>query len=174
MRQHPETGCRLAAVLLLAASFAAAAEHHGAVSAQRQQEIVAACTRTNRDYQYHRDRGNAAEYGGLFTQDAEFLLGTPLVGREAIVAAMLERVAERKTRHFINIVQLDVTGPDTAEGLVYLMVTGAPIGAGAAERKGGVDVVAEYHDRYVMRGERCLIERRAVDIAFWMAPVSQP
>lgn len=173
MRRGSSAPRRLAA-LLLSVVCTAAAEHHEAVSAERQQEIVAACTQTNRDYQLHRDRGNAAEYGALFTPDAEFVLSAPLRGREAITAAMLDRVAERQTRHFINIVQLEATGPDTAEGLVYLMVTGAPAGAAPADRKGSVDLVAEYHDRYVMQGTRCLIERRAVDIAFWMAPVSQP
>ena len=136
------------------------------------QEIVAACTRTNQDYQFHRDRGNAEAYGALFTEDAEFLLQKPLRGRDAIIAAMEARFADRATRHFINLVQLDVTGPDAAEGLVYLMVTGGKKAQEGTAPRGAIDLVAEYSDRYVMQGSRCLIQRRAVDIIFWMGPTN--
>ncbi len=153
----------------LAASPASADDHAG-VSQQRQQTIVDACTRTNQDYQFHRDRGNAEAYGALFTEDAEFVLQKPLKGREAITGAMEKRFAERASRHFINIVQLNATGPDTAEGLIYLMLTGGPKDADEAVPPGSVDLVAEYHDRYVMEGDRCLIQRRAVNVIFRTQP----
>ncbi|MEM1092025.1 MAG: nuclear transport factor 2 family protein, partial [Pseudomonadota bacterium] len=157
-------------LLLLLVAGSALADHHAAVSPPRQQAIIDACTRTNQDYQFHRDRGNAEAYGALFTEDAEFALQKPLKGRGEITAAMEKRFAERASRHFINVVQLDVTGLDTAEGLIYLMLVGGARGSADARPRGSVDLVAEYRDQYVMDGDRCLIQRRAVEIIFWTQP----
>ena len=165
-------------LLLLLVAGSALADHHAAGSPPRQQAIIDACTRTNQDYQFHRDRGNAEAYGALFTEDAEFALQKPLKGRGEITAAMEKRFAERASRHFINVVQLDVTGLDTAEetGARAMALDGSDPKAVAALFDGlerAPDVVV-YNPSARVRGPIAELDpeavRRAVEISFWTQP----
>ena len=155
-------------LLLLLVAGSALADHHAAGSPPRQQAIIDACTRTNQDYQFHRDRGNAEAYGALFTEDAEFALQKPLKGRGEITAAMEKRFAERASRHFINVVQLDVTGLDTADGSDPKAVAALFDGLERAP-----DVVV-YNPSARVRGPIAELDpeavRRAVEISFWTQP----
>ncbi len=142
------------------------AEHHQSLSADRAQQIEQACLKTNRDYQFHRDRGNAEAYAALFSEDGEFVLSDTVRGREDIGAAMAARFSQQRSRHFINVVQMNVTGINSAEGLIYLQLFRGPQGQPAPQSTVGVELVAEYHDQYVMEGERCLIRQRRVEVIF--------
>ena len=89
-------------------------------------EIIASCTKLNYDYVYHRDRGDIEEYSKLFTDDAEFVFQAVIKGQAAIGEAARGRWEQAISRHFIQPVQIVSTGPDTANGVVYLNLYSAP------------------------------------------------
>ncbi|MFK7957862.1 MAG: nuclear transport factor 2 family protein [Lysobacterales bacterium] len=156
----------LAMVLSLVLFMPVFAEHHETLSADRAQQIEQACLKTNRDYQYYRDRGDAQAYASLFSEQGEFVLSNTVSGRKAIAAAMTKRFSEQRSRHFTNVVQMNATGPHSAEGLVYLLLFRGPQGETSPLAIDGMDLVAQYHDQYEMEGDRCLIRQRRVEVIF--------
>jgi hypothetical protein len=81
--------------------------------------IERACERLCLDYAHYADNGMAAEFGALFTEDAELILA----GVSQTGAQINRNVIKRPgvtVRHVLSNVRIDVLGPDEARGTVYL------------------------------------------------------
>lgn len=167
----------LAAALNLAACVANGDTHNNYYGDCQQgdqlcaeQKIVDACTRTANRYPYSRDRLLLEEYADLVTEDAVFQIegGPKLEGRAAIADGLANRGAANETRHFSQVVQINATGEDTAEGLSYVTVWSVDAQAFAEGRNTVTEpwVIGEYHDQFEMEAGTCRISNRLVKIVF--------
>jgi hypothetical protein len=94
------------------------------------------CARLVKQFFQFNDQGRFEELVALFTPDGRHARPTdptnPLVGREAILAAMKAR-APRTTRHILSNVLVTVESPDTASSECYVVLyTGPARGEGQA------------------------------------------
>lgn len=145
--------------------------------------LIELCTQTVNRYAYSRDRLLYDKYGRLFSEDASFQLGSQPVtqGREAIVEALRKRGPLVPTRHFSQVVDMQVLSDKSVKGLSYVTVYKYPqsgsateletsLGSGTtAHRTKGLGtigpwIVAEYHDTFSVVSGQCLIESRRVEI----------
>ena len=134
-----------------------------------QETIIESCTRTANSYPYSRDRLDYEVYGDLFTKDAVFeLQGDRTVGRDAIVDALRTRGPRAVTRHFSNVVHMEVTGAAKARGVSYLALYRASPEdmADGHNQIAGPAIVAEYHDQFEFEDGQCRIAERVVKIIF--------
>ena len=107
-------------------------------------------------------------YARLFTPDGVFIRANqpaePLVGREAIAAALGSRSVRRITRHLCTNIEIEVLDEHRAEGRCYLLLFAGEAQAAAAD-SGGVPAqppqrVGEYHDLFSLTAEGWRIARR--------------
>lgn len=106
-------------------------------------------------------------YASLFTEDGVFIRandpGEPLIGREAIRAALAERSASRLTRHFCTNLEVDVLDAERARGFCYLLLYAGDASrpqSAAGRLADGTQRVGEYRDTLVRTAEGWRIGRR--------------
>ena len=106
-------------------------------------------------------------FADVFAQDGVFVRANqpndPLVGRDAILAALKSRPADRLTRHLCTNIQIDVLDSDHAKGLCYLYLFSATATPPEKAMGGPADPaqrIGEYVDDYVRTAEGWRIARR--------------
>lgn len=133
----------------------------GACSLSQNPTHAELCRETVLDYASFRDDPDTSqEYGLLFTQDGSFTLGpNTITGRKALIArhkTANERVVFNHVMDDI-LVRADLTGKSRV--IVY-----------TSARNGNHDItrviVADYMDRYEIKGGKCLIADRNVAVLF--------
>lgn len=95
----------------------------------------------------------------------------PLTGREAILAALKARPADRLTRHLCTNVQIEVIDQDHAKGQCYLYLFSATATPPEKAMGGPADPVqriGEYSDEYVRTDQGWRIARRVGVIVMHM------
>nr|MBF0681906.1 nuclear transport factor 2 family protein [Pseudomonas sp.] len=93
------------------------------VSMQANNDMQLACTGLVYELYHALDEHEYGDLNRLFTQDAHFVrLGKSIAGSTAIVDAFRQRPADMATRHVITNPIVRATGPDTAEGVFYMLV----------------------------------------------------
>lgn len=115
------------------------------------------------------DARKADLYADCFTEDGVLELDQPIAGRDAIrqwmaAPSVIPQGSDRPRGHIshhITSSRISVTGPDTATGRVYFLVT-SPV---------GIDHNGYYDDRYRRVGSEWLIEHRKPR-TLWFAPDS--
>ena len=149
--------------------MAAGSWPHGDVDAAQREQIMRACERLSLAYARAVDFRDYDEFVMLFAENGVLDVGTPIVGRTAIAAAMQKRPDELRSRHVLTNHFVDVVNADEARGLAYLTlfrhVGEASLNAGPAPLS-GVAAVGHYEDRFVREGERWLFARRKLHLAF--------
>ena len=130
--------------------------------------LIKACTETVNRYAHSRDRLLYDEYGSLFTEDASFQLGEQpaIEGRAMIVEALRNRGPLTPTRHFSQVVDMQVMDEASVKGLSYVQVYKYEQSETNKnpQRSIGPWIVAEYHDSFVVLNNQCLIKSRKVEI----------
>lgn len=106
-------------------------------------------------------------FADVFAKDGVFVRANqpndPLVGREAILAALKSRPADRLTRHLCTNIQIEVIDHDHARGLCYLYLFSATATPPEQAMGGPADSLqrlGEYTDDYVRTDEGWKIARR--------------
>lgn len=115
------------------------------------------------------DARKADLYAACFTEDGVLALDEPITGREAIrqwmaAPSVIPQGGGRPRGHIshhITSSRITLTGPDTATGRVYFLVT-SPV---------GIDHNGYYDDRYRRVGTDWLVEHRKPR-TLWFAPDS--
>lgn len=118
-------------------------------------------------------------FADVFAVDGVFFRAnqpaSPLTGREAILAALQSRPADRLTRHVCTNVQIDVIDADHARGLCYLYLFSATASPPEKAMGGPADSVqrlGEYSDEYVRTAEGWKISKRVGVIVMHMGAPS--
>jgi uncharacterized protein (TIGR02246 family) len=113
------------------------------------------------------DERDWAAYASLFTSDGVFIRANapdaPLVGRDAIRAALAGRPASRLTRHLCTNIEIDVIDAEHAAGFCYLLLYAGDASqpqSAAGRPADGIQRVGEYRDAFVRTDEGWLIGRR--------------
>jgi hypothetical protein len=113
------------------------------------------------------DERNWRGFADTFATDGVFVRANqpnqPLVGREAILAALQARPADRLTRHLCTNVQIEVLDSDHAKGLCYLYLFSAAATPPEKAIGGPADPlqrIGEYADEYVRTPQGWRISRR--------------
>jgi len=105
----------------------------------------------------------------LFTEDATLTIGQRLEGRAAIVAAMMQRPGELRSRHVISNVFVDVVDDKRARGICYLTLY-RHVGPESLERGPaplhGPAAVGHYEDSFVKTEAGWRIKHRTLHLAF--------
>jgi uncharacterized protein (TIGR02246 family) len=137
------------------------------MTAQEQLAIEHACQKVMLKSISTFDDRDFAGFAALFAADGVFVRanqpGEPLVGREAIVAALQARPADRLTRHLCTNIEIDVIDADRAVGRCYLYLFSAS--TALPEQVGGrpadpTQRLGQYLDKYVRTPEGWRIARR--------------
>ena len=100
------------------------------------------------------------ELGRIFAVDGVFARPTmpdaPIVGRDAIIAALKQRPANKLSQHLVMNIRVWLTGPDSAEGtssiMLYLTDVDLPHETGKGRKATG-PLLGLYKDRYVRTAE---------------------
>ena len=115
------------------------------------------------------DARKADDYAGCFTEDGVLSLDRDIAGREAIRAwmagpAIIAQPSDRPPgfiSHHITSSRIDLTGPDSAKGRTYFLVTS----------QAGIDHNGYYDDSFRQEaGEWLLAHRRPRTL--WISPTS--
>ena len=113
-----------------------------------------------------RDYDNIAN---VFAEDATLTIGQRFEGRDAIVAAMMQRPADLRSRHVITNVFIDVVDEKRARGICYLTLY-RHVGPESLERGPvalrGPAAVGHYEDSYVKTADGWRIKHRTLHLAF--------
>ena len=121
------------------------------------------------------DDRNFEAFADLFASDGVFVRANqpnePLIGRQAILAALQSRPADRLTRHLCTNIEIAVTDSDHAVGRCYLYLFSAA--TSAPEAVGGRPAdsnqrLGEYRDKYVRTAEGWRIARRDGKVVMYM------
>ena len=133
-------------------------------AACQEKRIIDACSETVQRYAYSRDRLLYDEYADLFTDDAVFQIeGYPAAnGKQAIIESFKQRGSGSFTRHFSQVVNIDVIDDNRAKGISYFtlyLVNREAYDAGQRTLN-GPSIVGEYHDEFAIAGDQCLIRSR--------------
>jgi len=139
-----------------------------------EQEVLRAeraCERLTYRYTHLVDFGHASKLPDLFTLDGVFDNGDlHLEGRAQLIQAFIrrEKARELRTRHVCTNVVIDVRGPTTADGVVYLSLYRqiGPTDWAEPVELSGPSVVGSYHDEYAKVDDTWLISRRLVQMPF--------
>lgn len=114
-------------------------------------------------------------FANVFAQDGVFFRANqptqPLTGREAILASLKSRPADRLTRHLCTNVQIEAIDKDHAKGLCYLYLfsaTATPPEKAIGGPADAVQRIGEYSDEYVRTAEGWKIARRVGAIIMHM------
>ena len=131
--------------------------------------IEHACARLCHEYARAIDFRDYDNFALLFAEDALLDAGNPIEGRAAILASVLRRPDELRSRHVMSNITVDVLGPDQARGTAYLTLY-RHIG-GASLKRDPVDfegpaAIGHYEDRYQRGSTGWLFERRKLFMAF--------
>lgn len=131
------------------------------------------CERLVYRYAWLVDSGEAARVADLFTDDGVWAAGEgePMRGRDGIRAGFTARqaITRRQSRHVMTNVLIDVTGPDTASGRVYLVNYRHDSPSGVAERPAPSDApkfVGEYNLTFRRVEGQWLFATLDLDLAF--------
>ncbi len=127
------------------------------------------CARLCHEYARAIDFRDYDNFPLLFAEDAVLDVGSPIHGRAAILASVLRRPDELRSRHVMTNITIDVLSPDEARGTAYLTLyrhTGSeslkldpiPFDAPAA--------IGHYEDRYQNGPSGWLFLRRKLFLAF--------
>jgi len=81
--------------------------------------IERACERLCLDYAHYADNGMASDFGALFADDAELVLGGSIHRGSDISRDVVKRPG-MVLRHVLSNIRIEVTGPDEARGTCYL------------------------------------------------------
>jgi uncharacterized protein (TIGR02246 family) len=157
----------VAAAILLLTSPSRAAD---ADELTRINAIVAACERLEHDYAIYRDRGDAAAFANIFTEDGEW--GRPttvLKGRDAI-REYVEGSSEGPPEVHMQMqgtIQVTVIDDTTATGISYALVLEAPIpGEGLPATIIGFQVASESRSTYKLTEDGWKIAKREYTTLF--------
>ena len=131
--------------------------------------IEQACTRLCHEYARAIDFRDYDNFPLLFTDDAVLNVGKPLEGRAAILASVMRRPDELRSRHVISNITIDVLNPDQARGTAYLTLY-RYLGKAALQRDpipfDGPAAIGHYEDRYQRSAGSWLFQRRTLFLAF--------
>jgi hypothetical protein len=113
-----------------------------------------ACEKLQVRYALTADQGDADGFTALFTSDASIHIPEypPFSGQEAIHASLVALASLGVTmRHVIANQHVEATGPDSAEGICYLLVYDNPDPADANGHRAvrHASTIGEYRDRFV-------------------------
>ena len=123
-------------------------------------EIENACTDLVLDYAFYRDRMDADPFANLFAEDAVLtVLGEVYTGRKAIRQRLVEGQNGPVTRHMMSTIRIFVQDENTASGVSYVTVYGAPGGEFPIKVEGFMGL-GEYHDKFVRTTDGWKISRR--------------
>ncbi len=119
------------------------------------------------------DERDWPRYASFFTADGVFIRanapGEPLIGRDAICAALAQRPASRLTRHLCTNLDIEVLDAGQARGFCYLLLYAGD--ASLPETPAGrpadsIQRVGEYRDTFVRTEEGWRISRREGRLIF--------
>jgi ketosteroid isomerase-like protein len=145
------------------------------MSPQQRLEIEHACQKVMLKSISTFDDRDFAGFAALFAHDGVFVRANqptePLVGQDAILAALNARPADRLTRHLCTNIEIDVIDADHAIGRCYLYLFSAS--SSAPEQVGGrpadsTQRLGEYLDRYARTPEGWRIARRDGKVVMFM------
>lgn len=115
-------------------------------------------------------------YARCFTADGVFIRANapaePLVGREAIRAALAARPAARLTRHLCSNIEIDVLDAEHARGLCYLLLYAGDASepeSAAGRPADRVQRIGEYRDAFARTEEGWRISRREGRLVLYTA-----
>lgn len=145
------------------------------LTVQQQIEIEHACQKVLLKSVSTFDDGDFQGFANLFAADGVFFRANfpnePLTGREAILAALLARGADRVTRHLCTNIEIDVVDADHAIGRCYLYLftaqKSAPEAVGGRPADAG-QRLGEYIDHYVRTAEGWRIAKRVGKTVMFM------
>jgi ketosteroid isomerase-like protein len=119
------------------------------------------------------DERDWSGYAQLFTPDGVFIRANqadqPLLGSEAIRAALAARPATRLTRHLCTNLEIEALDAQRASGICYLLLYAGDASepeSAAGRRADDVQRVGEYRDTFVRTGEGWRISRREGRLIF--------
>ena len=123
-------------------------------------ELEQACEDLVLDYALYRDRKDADAFASLFAEDAVLtVLGNVFKGRSVIKQRLVDGRDGPVTRHMMSTIRIFAQSEDTANGVSYVTVYGAP-DAQFPLKVDGFLSVGEYHDKFVRTDAGWKIGRR--------------
>jgi hypothetical protein len=135
----------------------------------QQRAAEAECLRLTTAFAVYLDNRQYGEVADLFTPDALYNpRGTPYRGRQEILGYLNGRPATRRSRHVIANQLVRIIDARTAEGtcaLLYFVYDG-PAAEGVPAPLDGIELVGDYHDRFVRTGAGWRIARRIGTVVF--------
>lgn len=139
------------------------------MNCDQQRTVEAECLRLTTAFAVHLDNRRYDEVVDLFTPDALYNpRGTPYRGRAEIMGYLNGRPATRRSRHVIANQLVRVVDERTAEGscvLLYFVQEGAPADDVPAPLD-GIELIGDYHDRFVLTEAGWRISRRIGTVVF--------
>ncbi len=133
------------------------------------QAIERACEQLSIAYARAIDFRDYDTFVRLFAIDGVMDVGQPIVGREAIAAAVSKRPDELRSRHVLTNHFVEVMDASTARGIAYLSlyrhVGPESLEAGPAPLLGPA-AVGHYEDRYVLENDVWRFAKRKLHLAF--------
>ena len=116
--------------------------------------IERACMRLMTDYNIHLDNADDEKFVSIFSADAVWRRATPepvieWTGHDALRASldMIIRQSPRLRRHLLTNARVNVISADEAEGFCINLCVFGPK-AKLPVPMGGIELIAEYRDRY--------------------------
>ncbi len=117
------------------------------------------CARLCHEYARAIDFRDYDNFPLLFAEDAVLDVGNPIHGRAAILASVLRRPDELRSRHVMSNIAVDVLGPDQARGTAYLTLY-RHLGGASLTRDPvafeGPAAIGHYEDRYQRGPSGCI------------------
>jgi len=131
--------------------------------------IERACEALTLEYARSIDFRDYDNIVNVFSEDATLVVGTPLEGRDAILAAMMQRPGELRSRHVITNGFVDVIDERHARGICYLTLyrhRGPESLQGEPVPLRSPAAVGHYEDAFVRTPVGWRIKRRVLHLAF--------
>ena len=108
-------------------------------------------------------------FADLFADDGVLDVGTPLLGRDAIRAALNKRPDELRSRHVLTNIFVDVQDANSARGISYLTLyrhVGPESLLGKPVIFDGPAAVGHYEDQFVRTSQGFRFKHRRLHMAF--------
>jgi hypothetical protein len=140
-------------------------------SADWQSKVITQCTQLVYDYAYYRDRWDAENYSQLFMENGYLVFpdGKTFKGRETLRKRVLEESGTEISHHHMTSIKILPVDEKSATGVSYLYILQAPsdaeVGALGVPAPSMV-ASAEYHDDYILDGQRCRFASRKIKFVF--------